>query len=159
MDKKIFIPGKITSYVFCAILIGTLVAGILNSPLKAFNSGSIEEITFKIGYPWIFFELNPMNTESIPFFWKEMTFDLIIYFFLAYLVQIIIRIIFLPFSKNKNQEEQKENKSPETLELMKQAKIAYDYYLLQGISEQNLIEMFKNKGWTEERIKKLKEMK
>jgi hypothetical protein len=76
----------------------------------------------------------------------------------AYFIEIILKLIMLPFSKNKP-EDQKENMSKENLEIMKQAKIAYDYYLLQGISEENLAEMFKNKGWTEEGIKKLKEMK
>lgn len=159
MSKSIFIPGKITSYVFCIILLAVLIQGMILSPFKSFGTITSGEMTFKLGYPWAFFELNSANPDANPFIWQAVLKDLAIYFFVAYFLEIIIKLILMPFSKNKEPEEQKENISKESLEIMKQGKIAYDYYLLQGVSEQNLIDMFKNKGWTEEGIAKLKEMK
>ncbi|VVB80494.1 Uncharacterised protein [uncultured archaeon] len=157
MGKNIFVPGKITTYTFCIILLAVLIQGMILSPFKSLGTLTSGEMTFKLGYPYTFFELNSLNPDSNPFVWQAVLKDIVIYLLLAYVIEIILKLIMLPFSKKKPEETA--NISKESLEIMKQGKIAYDYYRLQGISEQNLIEMFKNKGWTEEGIAKLKEMK
>jgi ACR3 family arsenite efflux pump ArsB len=155
IDKKIFIPRKLSAYIFLFILVGILVLGILNSPLAFLSSLPNEDTSFKIGLPVIFFELNPLKTEEIRILWKELFTDLLVYLLIAYFIELIFKFIMLPFKKEKAETKI----SLEIDETMKKAKLAYEYYLLQGISEQNLIDLFKQKGWTEEEIKKIKELK
>ena len=88
---KQFIPtdrfAKILEFIFLAIII----LAILQFPLGKLLGG-VTDVTIDIGYPFVFLQLNIQSAET-PLSILNLLLDVIIYFFLAYLIDILINII------------------------------------------------------------------
>ncbi|MBP7708341.1 hypothetical protein KA107_01540 [Candidatus Pacearchaeota archaeon] len=144
--KNVFVPGKVTEYLFCILLVLALIMSLINIPLGSLMSTNSENIEFKIGYPMTFFQVNTENPEKLPLKFLGLLVDFLVYFIIAYIVEILLGLFVNLFDK-------KRKKIPQSkLELIRKAKKAHDYYLSQGMTEENVNNLFKDKGWTEEDI-------
>lgn len=150
--ESIFVPGKVTEYVFCAFFIVATVYSLTQINLGSI--ASLDSAEFKIGYPWSFFVLSTENPEKIPVRFFSLTIDILLYLAIAYLIEIFVKLIFKRKAKEKPEEI-----SPAKMELYKKAKKAYDYYLKQEVSKENLEKLFKEKGWTDKDIEIMKSLK
>lgn len=144
MDKKIFIPGEITVYSLIIIIVIALLFGIFKTPFTTFNTDSVEEISFKIGYPFTMLQLDALEPEKTPIIWGGLILNLIIYFLIAYLLEI--SYLGIPKLFIKKQRREQINK----VDIIRQAREAYNYYRIQGISEENIFKLFQERGWSEE---------
>lgn len=80
-------PTKITSYTFLAIFILVLILGFFKFPISSFMSGNLNN-SFNIGIPFPFLELKFSGEMSNPLRILNLIIDLLIYFVLAYLIDI-----------------------------------------------------------------------
>jgi len=158
--KRVFIPGKITAYLFCIVLVIVLIAGLVTTPFSSIFNASSEIVVFKLGYPLVFFELSTLSVNALPLKFGEMIVDLFLYFILAYVIELFIQMVILIASSNRNTQKTENNKrDSQRLEIMKNAKKAYDYYTQQGVAKEKLVSLFKEKGWTEQDIDIMSQLK
>jgi hypothetical protein len=71
----------------------------------------------------------------------EMIISLIVYLLIAYLLDVIISVILY---KPKTEEE-----------ILTEAKNAFNYYVNNGKTKDEVIKMFQEKGWTKETLDKI----
>ena len=102
-------------------------------------------MTISIGWPVPFFEFDILNMNTIPIRWVVMILSLLGYLVLSYIVDVALTYALIAF---------KGPEKPETV--MTQARKAYFYYKGQGLDETKISELFKQKGWKDEDIEKLK---
>ncbi len=144
--KEILKPGKPTEYLFCIILLIVIIYGLFNTSFSTIFTNNPENVVFKIGYPLIFFELTTDEPDKMPFQVGELIIDLVLYFIIAYGINLLLKFIaFILGRKSKNL-------SPEKLKLLPQAREAYIYYKEQGIPEEKIDLMFREKGWNDQDI-------
>jgi len=146
MKKEIFIPSKRFAYILGTILLFVLVMALPSLFGKMFTIGSMNpEMTISIGWPVSFFEVDILNMTSMPIKWAALILSLLSYILVSYCLDILISFILMSF------------KGPEKPEaVMIQARKAYYYYKSQGVGEAKVHDMFKQKGWKEEDIAKLR---
>ena len=145
--KEYLIPTKRIGYILGGILIIILIISFLSFPLGSFMSiNPSASVKFNIGWPVVFFSLDLMNPESMPINWIPLILSFLAYIIIAYIIDVIISLIFIGLEK------------PDTPdETFTKARKAYFYYRSQGLEEIKVRELFKQKGWKDEDIKKLKE--
>jgi hypothetical protein len=146
--REIFIPTKRTEYFFVAIFIVVLLWSLMTFPIASFMGGNIDEASFKIGWPKAFFELTMSNPDEMPFNITWLIIDIIIYFLISYILDVIIALFLIWIGTSFK------SSSPDT-EVYTKAKAAYNYYKNKGLEEKQIIEMFKQRGWKEEDIMKI----
>lgn len=146
MDNKIFIPSKRFGYILGVVLLIVLVISLADFPISMFSlSGASQEAIFKIGWPVVFFELDLFNIETMPIRWVAFILSLFGYFIFSYCLDVLVSFLLIKI------------KGPEKYEsVMVQARKAYFYYKNQGMEESAIHDLFKQKGWKEEDIAKLK---
>lgn len=146
MDKKIFIPSKRFVYIFGTILLCVLIMALPDLFTKMFSIASLSpEMSISIGWPVPFFEIDILNMSTMPIKWVIMILSLLGYLIVSYLIDIVLSLIINGL---------KGPEKPETV--MIQARKAYYYYKSQGLDEAKIRDMFKQKGWKDEDIDKLK---
>jgi hypothetical protein len=146
MDKKVFIPSGRFGYIFGTILLIVFVISLFRFPFGMFKSlGPIDEMKFSIGFPFVFFEVDMLNIEIMPIKWVALVLSFLGYLLLSYFIDIFFSFILSAFKKPEKPEE-----------VMTQARKAYFYYKGQGLEESKIRDLFKQKGWKDEDIDKLK---
>ena len=146
MDSKIFIPSKRFGYILGTILLLVLILSLFNFPMNLFSLGGLDQkMIFKIGWPVPFFEVDILNIETMPIKWTPLILSLLGYFFVSYVIDIIISLIIMGLKKPEQPQE-----------ILIQARKAYFYYKSQGMEESKIRDLFKQKGWKDEDIDKLK---
>lgn len=144
--KNYFIPTIKIWYALGGILLFVLGMSLLNFPISSFMSISPDaSAKFEIGWPATFLTIDLMNT-NISITWLSLILSIIGYCVFAYLIDITISLIMDGFKKPMTADE-----------ILTQARKAYYYQKSQGLSEDKIKEMFKQKGWKDEDIEKLKE--
>jgi len=144
--KSYFIPTIRIWYTLGGILLFVLAMSLLNFPISSFMSISPDaSAKFEIGWPATFLTIDLMNT-NISIAWLSLILSIIGYCIFAYLIDITISIIMDGLKKPMT-----------TDEILTQARKAYYYQKSQGIEESKIKDMFKQKGWKDEDIEKLKE--
>jgi hypothetical protein len=146
MDKKIFIPSNRFLYIFGTVLLVVLVMALPDLLTKMFSIASLNpSMSVAIGWPVPFFQIDILNMTTMPIRWFVMIFSLIGYLVVSYIFDIVISIIIAGFT------------GPEKPEaVMMQARKAYYYYKSQGLEDSKIRLLFKQKGWKDEDIDKLK---
>jgi len=99
------IPTKKTPYILSGIFTLVVIIGILNFPLFGMFSGNVD-VSVKMGLPLTFLEFKLMEPEENPVFIGNLIVDLLIYIFLAYLIDIAINM-FLHAKFLRSEEEKK----------------------------------------------------
>jgi len=146
LDKKIFIPSKRFAYILGTILLFVLVMALPGLVGKMFSIGSLEpDMSIAFGWPVSFFEYDILNMAVISINWLVLVLSLIVYLVLSYGLDVLFSFM---VSMVKGPEK--------TEEVMTQARKAYFYYKGQGLEEQKIRDLFKQKGWSDEDIDKLK---
>ena len=97
---KEFRPSNKTNYIFLAIFLGVLAYGFLQFPFSSIFSLS-QDVQISLGYPFSFFELNLGNPSGFPFKIGGLVLDMLIYVAIAYVLEVIINLVFMknPFEK------------------------------------------------------------
>lgn len=146
LDKKIFIPSRRYEYILGTILLIVLALSLLNFPSQIFSVTSLDPtMKFHIGWPVSFFEVDILNPGVMPVDWMILVLSFIGYALIAYILDVLFNVIVSGFVKPKNIEE-----------ILIQARKAYFYYKSQGLEESKIRDLFKQKGWKDEDIDKLK---
>lgn len=145
--KAYLIPTQRVWYVLGGVLLAVLALSFLNFPFGSFMSMNPDlSAKFEIGWPIPFFTIDLLNPETLPIKWGTLILSLLGYCIVSYIIDVAISVIILGLTK------------PVTLdEIYTQARKAYFYQKSQGIEESKIKEMFKQKGWKNEDIAKLKE--
>jgi len=144
--KEYLIPSKKFLYIFGTILLIVLVLSLLSFPMGMFSITSLDqEIIFKIGWPVAFFEIDMMNASLMPIKTTILILSLLGYLIASYIIDILLSIILSGLNKPKYQEG-----------VLVQARKAYFYYKSQGMEEIKIRDLFKQKGWKDEDIDRLK---
>jgi len=142
MIKTHLTPTKKTEYFFGTIMMIVLIISLLNFPIFSLFSASPDtNVSLSVGWPIVFFELSMNDPGKMPIKIPEMIISLLIYFLVAYLLDITISLMIYA-SKPKDA-------------IYNEAKKAYNYYIQNGKSKEDVIKMFKEKGWTEENLNKI----
>jgi hypothetical protein len=156
--REIFIPTKRTEYFFATIFIIVLFWSFVNFPVSSFLSGDMENAGFKIGWPVAFFELSmTADTGQIPFSIKWLIISCLAYILIAYILDILIGLILLRV-KNSLIRTPEEKPKETVSDVYAQAKKAFDYYKNKGMNDDEIVEMFKDRGWKEEDIRKIMQL-
>lgn len=96
--------AKIFSFLFLIVVI----IGLFNMPFASLFSGN-ENAKIKIGIPWAFFNLSIMNPESMPFNLLGLLGDILFLFFVAYCIDISIKVIIrFVLTKESNEDDEDE---------------------------------------------------
>ena len=95
-------PTKVTTNALTIIFVLVLIMGIAKFPLSSLMSGNLDK-SFSIGIPLPFLELSFSGETSNPLHIFNFIIDLLIYFILAYLIDIGFNAI--KNSKNFKKEE------------------------------------------------------
>jgi len=167
-----FLPTRRTYEILGWILLIVLIISICNFPLMIFMNGQISaDTTLNIGWPTTFFRINLTTPDAFPIITFPLIISLIAYTLVAYSFDVVIGFFMRKFKQSKENKtlaeqvqlaqtnvktEQIIQKTPEIDPVIDQAKKAYSYYTSQGMKEEEVISMFKQKGWKDEDIKKLK---
>lgn len=142
MIKPYLIPTKRTEYFFGIIMLIVLIISLLNFPIfSLFSMSTSTDVSLSIGWPIAFFELSMNNPSKMPLKIPEIIISIILYLFIAYLLDVVISLILY---KPKPEEE-----------IFAEAKNVFNYYLKNGKSKEDVIKMFQEKGWTQENIDKI----
>jgi len=88
---KRLIPTDRMAVILGFIFLAVVLLALVQFPFGKLISGDIN-IEVKVGYPWHFLKLGLVEAKS-PLYLKELILDLIIYLILAYMIDMIIRII------------------------------------------------------------------
>jgi hypothetical protein len=146
LNNKIFIPSKRFAYILGSVLLFILVMALPGLFGKMFSFGSLEpEMRIAFGWPVSFFEYDIINMVVSSLDWLILIISLLCYLVVSYGLDIFFSFILSVL------------KGPEKLEdIMIQARKAYFYYKGQGLEDSKIHEMFKQKGWKDEDIDKLK---
>lgn len=161
--KPYFIPTKRMQYILAVILLIVLILSLMNFPLtKMFSADTMSDLSLKVGWPMTFFELSLSDSEKfpIPGYGLPIFIDMIIYVVIAYLIEVFILFIIGFLTKQKTEEVEKKeisvkSKSIRDEDVYKKAKEVYQYYKSKGVSDDNIKELFKQKGWKEDSINKI----
>ena len=146
MDKKIFIPSVRFFYIFGTVLIIVLVMALPDLLTKMFSIASLNpSMSVSIGWPVPFFAFDLVNMNDMDIKWFVMIFSLLVYLLLSYALDVLISFTIAEFKGPEKPEE-----------VMMQARKAYYYYKSQGLEESKIRDLFKQKGWNDEDIDKLK---
>lgn len=151
---KYFNPTKRTEYIFSAVLVISLLISLLNFPLSQFMSPSMDpdaDIKFSVGWPWVFFEISTAHPDAMPVKFVELIISFGLFFLIAYILDVIIS--YISYRYFKSQEEYQTLKKREAT--YDAGKKAFAYYRKQGKTEEEIKNLFKQKGWSEEDIKKI----
>ena len=89
---KQLIPTKKTNTYLGIIFLMVLAMAFVEFPYASLTTGDTD-ITISVGYPWPFLEFNLIDIESNPLLIGGLIFDLIIYFFIAYIADIATTLI------------------------------------------------------------------
>lgn len=105
---KEMIPTKRLGYFLGAIFLVVVVIGLFKFPLgKMMNTTEPElDINLSIGEPWPFFQLQLLRPEESPIRLGGLLGDLLIYIFVAYLMDVLLNFI-LGASLFESEEEKK----------------------------------------------------
>ena len=142
MIKPYLIPTKRTEYFFGTIMLIVLIISLLSFPISSlFSISPNTDVSLSIGWPIIFFELSMNNPSQMPLKIPEMVISFLVYFCIAYLLDTTISSISY---KPKTEEE-----------ILTEAKNAFNYYVNNGKTKDEVIKMFKEKGWTKENLDKI----
>ncbi len=146
MDKKLFIPSVRFLYIFGTVLLLVLVMALPDLLSKMFSIASLNpSMTVSIGWPVPFFQIDILNMTTMPIKWFVMIISLLGYLVVSYALDVAVSVIIAGFA------------SPEKPEaVMVQARKAYYYYKSQGMEDSKIRDMFKQKGWKNDDIDKLK---
>ena len=92
--KEFFVPTKVTTYVFCFILLAVFFVGLLSSfSFDYMNIGdSVEGMGsfFEIGYPWTFISLSMVDAKPFQFRFGVFLLSVLIYFLISYIADLAI---------------------------------------------------------------------
>ncbi len=121
INKEIFIPGKLTEYLFSIFLVIALIISLVSMPFGSLLSTNPEDIEFKIGYPMTFFKVSTQNPEKLPLDFLGLIVDFLIYFLMGYAIEVLFNLI-----KNKSNKRIK-NIPENKIELIRRGKKAYEY--------------------------------
>ena len=102
--KYWFYPTKNIIVFFEIILVLGLMIGFLNFPLSSFMGGRTD-VSIEFGYPFSFFSMDLQNVSKIPLNIWGFIFDVLIYFAIAYVLDMSIDLLFKKKKKNKKPEE------------------------------------------------------
>ncbi|MEM4330860.1 MAG: hypothetical protein QW273_02530, partial [Candidatus Pacearchaeota archaeon] len=108
-----FRPTQVTTYAFCLILViavGYSIATSFSFSSFSYSGESVvygeKSSSFKIGYPLAFIEVNASANDPFKFFLFNFLGDFILYFLLAYVIDLIftnsIRAILEYLEKEKD---------------------------------------------------------
>lgn len=146
IDKKVFFPSMRFGYIIGTILLIVLVLSLANFPMNIFSVTSLDQkVIFEIGWPSAFFAIDMLSMGLTPIKWGVLFLSLIGYLLVSYVIDIVISIIIAGLKKPLTPEE-----------VLTQARKAYFYYKSQGMEEAKIVELFKQKGWKDGDIEKLK---
>ncbi len=152
--KSIFEPTKSTEYIFSILLVSSLLISLTIFPISSlFNPGD-SEVEFKVGFPWPFFEVSTNNSNDSPLKFFGLLGDMLIYLLIAYILNVLINVISLKFFPEKKEEPNKGTPEENSYELGKKA---YEYYKSKGLTDENIWDLFKLKGWTDYQLNQLKD--
>jgi hypothetical protein len=88
------IPTELTAKILGGIFVLVLVHAIFIFPYGALTSATgIEQASLKVGLPFTFFEFFFVKHDGIPLKVKGLIFDLLIYILIAYVLEVIYKII------------------------------------------------------------------
>jgi hypothetical protein len=168
--KEVFVkPGNITEYTFSFILLVVLIVS-----LSSFSIQNISQDTqasfFKVGLPFPFFEISANPDEGkIPINIGYLILDFLLYFFVAYLIELIFHIVKITAFPSRKEETKTttvqnsvtQNKIVETTttvvkeDKMESGKKIYLQLMEKGHTKEEIKKMFLQKGWPEQEIIKL----
>jgi len=87
-------PTMRSNYIFIVIFVLVLVLGVISLPYGNLLSGNILGLKISVGYPLAFFQFDLGDfSYKQPFRFFELVVDLIIYFIISYLLDILITAI------------------------------------------------------------------
>lgn len=91
---KQFIPTQRTGKIFGGVFVVVMIIALFQSPLTSMMSGSTD-LTFNIGYPLIFLELelNAQEGGPSPLRIGNLILDILIYILLSYVIDVAISLI------------------------------------------------------------------
>jgi len=97
----VLIPTKRISIILGSIFFLVIIIGLVAVPWTSiFSISSLSNgFQIKLGLPWTFFAMDMANPEKIPIEFKGFILDFIIYFILAYLIDIFVSYIKERFKK------------------------------------------------------------
>jgi hypothetical protein len=103
---KELIPSNRTGSFLGSIFVVVIVASLFRFPLNEFLSGNLE-VQVGVGYPWSFLVFDLLNPMKSPLMIKEFIWSLLLYLFLAYLIEVFInytlRLEIFKSKKEKNE--------------------------------------------------------
>jgi len=85
------VPTKRFSYIIGTIFILVIIIGIFNFPLGSMMAGNLK-VKFAVGFPMDFFVIDLQNTEEMPIKFLGLIVDLIIYFVVAYAIDVALAV-------------------------------------------------------------------
>ncbi|MFH1238165.1 MAG: hypothetical protein ABIH79_00420 [archaeon] len=85
-------PTNKTNTYLGIIFLAVLILAFINFPYSALTTGNTD-ITINVGYPLPFLEFNLTESESNPLLIGGLVLDLILYFFIAYIADVITNLI------------------------------------------------------------------
>jgi len=152
--REFFIPTRRTEVLFLLILVIVFLASLVNFPVSDFLNSEDSQIAFRVGWPLSFFQVTLENFDKMPFIFVNLIEDILLYLVIAYLGDIIFGVILFFINQPIRKPSAREPKE-EVVDAYARAREAYSYYKRQGIEEKKVVEMFKERGWKEEDVKKL----
>ena len=103
---KELIPSNRTGSFLGSIFVVVIVASLFKFPLNEFLSGNLE-VQVGVGYPWSFLVFDLLNPMKSPLMIKEFIWSLLLYLFVAYLIEVFInytlRLEIFKSKKEKNE--------------------------------------------------------
>ncbi len=146
LNNKIFIPSKRFAYILGSVLLFVLVMVLPGLFGKMFSIGSLEpDMSIAFGWPVSFFEYDILNMTTISFNLVTMILSLLCYLIISYGLDVLFSFMVSMINGPEKPEE-----------VMTQARKAYFYYKGQGLDDKKIRDLFKQKGWKDEDIDRLK---
>lgn len=90
--SKEFIPTNRIASILGVIFLAVVILALLQFPFGRLISGDVNIVT-KIGYPFPFLELKIMDPGETPLIPINLFYDMLIYIFLSYVIDVIINFI------------------------------------------------------------------
>lgn len=103
---KEMIPSNRTGTFLGGIFILVIIAALLNFPLNSFLKGDLS-IPIEVGVPWSFLVFDLLNPTASPLKIKEFTWSILLYLFIAYLIEVAINyMLTMDIFKSKKEKAQ-----------------------------------------------------
>lgn len=101
---KELIPTSRYNEIFGFVFLAGILISIFFLDFGAFFSTTEEELSINVGFPFTFFSINTeVDDTSFPISWSGLIYDILVYLFVAYLIEVVFNLISAIHPTNKGE--------------------------------------------------------